>query len=99
MFSISPDHYSVVVMGTLASQIASLTNVYPILHSGADQRKPQSSASLALVREIHRRPVNSPHKWPVTRNMFQSDDVIMNCTIDSAASGRLDVNFSKNSQI
>ena len=43
----------------------------------ADQRKHQSSASLASVRGIHRRPVNSPHKWPVTRKMFPFDDVIM----------------------
>ena len=26
---------------------------------------------------IHRWPVNSPHKWPVTRKMFPFDDVIM----------------------
>ena len=26
---------------------------------------------------IHRRPVNSPHKWPVTRKMFPFDGVIM----------------------
>ena len=44
---------------------------------GTDQRKHQSSASLAFVRGIHRRPVNSPHKWPVTRKMFPFDDVIM----------------------
>ena len=31
----------------------------------------------AYVREIHRRPVNSPHKWPVTRKMFPFDDVIV----------------------
>ena len=30
-----------------------------------------------LVRGIHRWPVNSPHKEPVTRKMFQFDDVIM----------------------
>ena len=30
-----------------------------------------------LLRGIHRRPVNSPHKWPVTRKMFPLDDVIM----------------------
>ena len=41
-------------------------------------RKHQSSASLAFVRGIHRGPVNSPHKWPVTRKMFPFDDVIMN---------------------
>ena len=34
----------------------------PFIHSGADQRKYQSSASLAFVRGIHRWPVNSPHK-------------------------------------
>ena len=42
-----------------------------------DQRKHQRSASLAFVRGIHRGPVNSPHKWPVTRKMFPFDDVIM----------------------
>ena len=41
------------------------------------QWKYQSSASLALVWGIHRRPVNSPHKWPVTRKMFSFDYVIM----------------------
>ena len=40
-------------------------------------QKHQSSASLAFVREIHRWPVNFPHKWPVTRNMFPFNDVIM----------------------
>ena len=39
-------------------------------YSGADQIKHQSSASLAFVRGIHRSPVNSPHKWPVTRKSF-----------------------------
>ena len=46
--------------------------------SSADQRKHQGSASLAFVRGIHRWPVNSPHKWPVTRKMLPFDDVIMN---------------------
>ena len=40
-------------------------------------RKHQNSASLAFVRGIHREPVNSPHKWPVTRKTFPFDDVIM----------------------
>ena len=40
-------------------------------------KKHQSSASLALVRGIHRWPVYSPHKGPVTRKMFPFDDVIM----------------------
>ena len=64
-------------MGTIASQITSLTIVYSTVYSDADQRKYQSSASLAFVWEIHRRPVNSPHKWQVTREMFPFDDVIM----------------------
>ena len=41
-----------------------------IVYSGAGQRKHQSSASLAFVWGIHRWPVNSPHKWPVTRKIF-----------------------------
>ena len=70
-------HYGDVVMGTVASQITSLTIVYSTVYSGADQRKHQSSASLAFVRGIHRGPVNFPHKWPVTRKMFPFDDIIM----------------------
>ena len=61
----------------MASQITSLTIGYSTVYSGADQRKHQSSALLVFVREIHRWPVNSPHKWPVTRKMFPFDDVIM----------------------
>ena len=64
-------------MGTIASQITSFRIVYLTVYSEADQRKYQSSASLAFVWRIHRRPVNSPHKWPVTRKMFPFDDVIM----------------------
>ena len=55
----------------------SLTIVYSTVHSGADQRNHQSSASLAFVREIHQWPGNSPHKWPVMRKMFPFNDVIM----------------------
>ena len=64
-------------MGVIASQITSLTIVYSTVYSDADQRKHQSSTSLAFVRGIHWGPVNSPHKWPVTRKMFPFDDVIM----------------------
>ena len=72
-----PTHYDDVIMTTIASQITSLTVVYSIVYSDADQIKHQSSASLAFVWGIHRRPVTSPHKWPVTRKMFSFDDVIM----------------------
>ena len=70
-------HYTDVIMGAIASQITSLTIVYSTVYSDADQRNHQSSASLALVLGIHRRPVNSLHKWPVTRKMFPLDVVIM----------------------
>ena len=70
-------HYSDVIMTTMTSQITSLTAVYSIVYSDADHRKHQSSASLAFERGIHRGPVNSPHKWPVTRKIFPFDDVIM----------------------
>ena len=70
-------HYGDVIMGAIAYQITSLTTVYPTIYSDSDQRKHQSTASLAFVRGIHRGPVNFPHKWPVTRKIFSFDDVIM----------------------
>ena len=75
--SLKVNHYNDVITGVLASQITSLTSVYSIVYSGVDQRKQQSSALLTFVWGIHRGPVNSPHKWPVTRKMFPFDDVIM----------------------
>ena len=70
-------HYSDVIMGAMASQITSLTIVYSSVYSGADQRKHQRSVSLTFVGGIHRWPVISRHKWPVTRKMAPFDDVIM----------------------
>ena len=64
-------------MSAMASKITCLSIVYSTVCSDADQTKHQSPASLAFVRGIHRWPVNSPHKGPVTRKMFPSDDVIM----------------------
>ena len=75
--SASYHHYNDVIMGAVASQITSLTIVYSTVDSDAGHRKHQSSASLAFVWRIHRGPVNSPRKWPVTRKMFPFDDVIM----------------------
>ena len=63
--------------GSMASQSTNLTIVNTTVYSGADQRKHQSSASLAFVRGIHQSPVKSPHKRPVTRKMFPFDEVIM----------------------
>ena len=64
-------------MITMAFQITSLMIVYQSLYSGANQRKHQSSVSLAFVGGIHRWPVNSSHKGPVTRKMFPFGDVVI----------------------
>ena len=73
-------------MGKMASQITSLTIVSSTVYTGAYQRKHQSSASLAFVWGIHRAPGNSPHKSPVTREMFPFDDVIMHTCLGSKMS-------------
>ena len=83
-------HYCDVIMGAIASQITSLTIVYSTVYSDADQRKHQSSASLAFVRGIHWGPVTSLHKWPVTRKMFPFDDVIMFWSTALVPKGRYD---------
>ena len=67
---VQSSYYSV-IMSAMASQVTSLTIVYPNVYSGTDQRKHQSSASLAFVRK------KGPHKRPVTRKMSPFDDVIM----------------------
>ena len=70
-------HYSDVILGAMASQITSLTIVNSTIYSGADQRKHQSSASLAFVRGIHRSPLNSPHERLIARKMFSLDRIII----------------------
>ena len=47
-------HYNDVIMVAIASQITSLAIVYSTVYPGWDQRKHQSSASLAFVRGLHR---------------------------------------------
>ena len=76
-------------MSAMVAQITSPTIVYSTVYSGADYRKHQISTSLAFVRGIHRWPVNSPHKGPVTRKMFPFDDVIM----DSSSAMSVDITF------
>ena len=66
--------YCDVIIGAMASQITSLSIVCSTVYSGADQRKHQSSASMAFLRGIYRWPMNPPHKRPV---MFPFHDVIM----------------------
>ena len=74
-------HYNGVTMSAVSSQITGLTIVYSTVYSGADQRKHQSSASLAFVWGMHQWPVN---KGPVTRKIFPFDDVIMVCSSTNA---------------
>ena len=74
---ISYPHYGDFIMREMTSQITSLAIVYSTIYSGADQRKHQSSASVAFMREIHWWSVTSPHKGPVTQKIFPFDDVIM----------------------
>ena len=59
-------------MGSMASQVTSLAIVYSAVCSGADQRKHQSSALLAICAGNSLVPVNS---------LFPFDDVIMNFVI------------------
>ena len=70
-------HYNDVIMGAVVSQITRFAIIYSIVYSGANQRKHQSSASLAFVRGIHRWSVKTPYKGPVTRKVYPFDDVIM----------------------
>ena len=74
--TITSCHYSD-IMGSMASQITSLTIVYSTIYSGADQRKHRGSTSLAFVWRFHQWPVNSPHKWPVMWKMFPFDDIMV----------------------
>ena len=64
-------HYNDVIMGAIASQTTSLSIIYPTIYSDADQRKHQSSMSLAFVWGIHRAQRAS------NAEKFSFDDVIM----------------------
>ena len=70
-------HYREFILSVMVSQTTGVSSVYSTICSGVDQRKHQSSASLFFVRRIHRWPVNSPHKGPITRKLLPFDDVIM----------------------
>ena len=65
-----PLHYIDVIMTTIASQITSLTVVYSTVYSDADQRRHQSSASLAFVWGIHRDRWIPRTKGQLRRNCF-----------------------------
>ena len=77
-------HHNDVIMRTMASQTTNVSIIYSTDCSGTNQRKHQSSASLAFVWGFHRWAVNSPHKGTVTRKMSPLDDVIMPTAITLA---------------
>ena len=55
-FLLQQSHYSNVIMSVMVSQITGVSIVCSNVCSGVDQRKHQSSASLAFERGIHRLP-------------------------------------------
>ena len=59
-------------MSAMSSQITGVSIVCSNVCWGPDQRKHQSSVSLAFVGGIHQWPVEPPHKGPVTQKMFSS---------------------------
>ena len=67
------NHDNDAIMSAMASKITGVSIVCTTVASGTDQRKHPSFASLVFVRW----PVNSSHKWPVTRKMVPFDVVIM----------------------
>ena len=71
-------NYSDVIMSTMVSQITGVSIVCSTVCSDADHRKHQSFSPLAIVRGLHRWPVDPPHKGPITRKMLPFDDVITN---------------------
>ena len=70
------NHYSEIIISTMISQVTGVSAIC----STADQRKYESTVSLAFLRRIHWWPVDSPHKRPVMQKMFPFDDVLMHIT-------------------
>ena len=66
-------HYPGVIIGTIASQITSLT----IVSSTAYSKNTSNLRVTGLCAGNSPGPVNSPLKWPVTRKMFPFNDVII----------------------
>ena len=79
MIQFIQNHYNGAIVAAMASQnqITDVLVVCSNVCSSTDQRKHRSSASRAFMKGIHRWPVDSPHKGPVTRKMFPFDDAIL----------------------
>ena len=70
-------HYSDVMTDAMASQITSLPIVNSTVYSGADKGKTSKLRVTGLLRGIHRWPVSSPHKCPVTRKMLRHHEMYL----------------------
>ena len=82
----------------MPSQIISVSTVNSTVCSGRDQRKHQSSTPVALVRGIHRWPMDSPHWGPIMRKVFPFNDIIMSLhhyavLLQSAEHPQLELHF------
>ena len=82
-------HYSAVIMGTMASQITSLTIVYSTVNSAPIKENIKAPHHWPSWGEFTGWPVNSPHKGPVTRKMLPFHDVIMKLVWDGCHSTAL----------
>ena len=69
-------HYGDVIMGAIASQMTSLTIVYSTTYFRRSKKASKLRVTGLCVGNSPV-PVNSSHKWPVTRKTFPFDDVIM----------------------
>ena len=84
-----------VAISAMVSQITGFSTVCSTVCSGANQRKHQSSASLAFVRVIHQWPVDSPHtKGQLRGNCFHkmtSSWKILSCMEHTADDFKRDI--------
>ena len=69
--------YNDFIMGAMAYQVTGVWVVWSTVCAGVYQRKHQNSVSLDFLRGIHRWPMDSAHKGPVTQKMFPFDDLFM----------------------
>ena len=73
----SAPHYSDVIMSAMACQITGALIAYSTGLFRCRLKKTSKLRVTGLMRGIHRWPVNSMHRRPVTRNIFPFDDVIV----------------------
>ena len=70
-------YYMDVIMSAMASQITSVSIFSQLFVYVQIKENIKARRHWPLCEGIHRWPVDSPHKGPVTRKMFPFDDVIM----------------------